>query len=107
MHPDQLGAGTGAVALALLACRRASTATITDIPDMLPHLRRNVELNTSVLPGPVDRQGLCRFASVQALRWGAPGADIPLLGPLGCPPFDLIVGSDLMYACKRVLALLL
>ena len=35
----ELGAGTGAVSLSLLATRRAASATITDLPDLLPHLR--------------------------------------------------------------------
>eukprot|EP00798_Chlamydomonas_sp_ICE-L_P022367 gene22367-29469_t len=86
-----LGAGTGAVALSLLACRRAKRAAITDIPDMLPHLRLNVDRNRAVLP----KNGASAY--VQALRWGPPGEDIELLSPKTASPFDVIVGADLIY----------
>ncbi len=36
----ELGAGTGAVSLCLLAARAVEGAVVTDIPDMLPHLNR-------------------------------------------------------------------
>ena len=71
----------------------------------LPKPQRNVALNASVLPGMVGSGGgrpgapppTCRFAEVKALRWGPPGEDVPLLvGPPARPPYDLIVGSDLM-----------
>jgi predicted nicotinamide N-methyase len=58
----ELGAGTGAVSLCLLAARAAEGAVMTDLPDVLPHLRRNVAHNAGAVgPG---------AALVAPLRWG-------------------------------------
>lgn len=107
----ELGAGTGAVSLSLLAAGVVDYALLTDIPDMLPHLQSNVQHNTGVL----DPQR----ALVLPLRW-AEAADVAALQQLGqqqqqwqqwCsirgeaarppvhlqPPFELIVGADLIY----------
>lgn len=108
----ELGAGTGAVSLSLLAAGAVNYALLTDIPDMLPHLQSNVQHNSSVL----DLQK----ALVLPLRWAEP-ADVAALQQLGQqqqrqhqrlglrghgiqpppaqlqPPFELIVGSDLIY----------
>ena len=52
-HCLELGAGTGAVGLSLAACHMVASCTITDIPDMLPHLELNVRKNSrSILSGP-------------------------------------------------------
>lgn len=67
----ELGAGTGAVSLALLACKKVRSATITDIPDLLPHIRHNVERNASLFSK--------ENAIIQPLSWGPPGDDIPKL----------------------------
>lgn len=83
----ELGAGTGAVSLSLLACQCVGSATITDIPDLLPHLRFNVDRNAAVL----NRNKV----HVQAVRWGH-HEDIQGLQPIKAP-FDVIVGSDLIY----------
>ncbi|GIL82692.1 hypothetical protein Vretimale_8262 [Volvox reticuliferus] len=85
----ELGAGTGAVSLALAASRSAASVTATDLPDLLPHLRLNVGRNSSLLPpGRVH---------LQPLRWGPEGEhDVQNLGPVR-PPYDVIVGSDLIY----------
>ncbi|GFR52470.1 hypothetical protein Agub_g15039, partial [Astrephomene gubernaculifera] len=48
----ELGAGTGGVSLSLAACRLAASVTATDLPDLLPHLRTNVERNKHLLPPP-------------------------------------------------------
>jgi hypothetical protein len=110
----ELGAGTGAVSLSLLAAGVVDYALLTDIPDMLPHLQSNVQHNAGVL----DAQR----ALVLPLRW-AEAADVAGLQQLGQqqqqqrqqqqlwhvrgqtarppvqlqPPFELIVGSDLVY----------
>lgn len=108
----ELGAGTGAVSLSLLAAGTVDYALLTDIPDMLPHLQSNVQHNSSVL----DPQK----ALVLPLRW-AEAADVAALHQLGQqqqrqhqrlhmsgygmqqlpvqlqPPFEFIVGSDLIY----------
>jgi hypothetical protein len=83
----ELGAGTGAVSLSLLAAEAVRCALITDIPDMLPHLQHNIAHNAAILNP--------RLAHVKALRWSFP-ADVAALAPLH-PPFDLIVGADLVY----------
>jgi len=75
------------VSLALLASGRVQKAIITDIPDMLAHLQHNVHYNTAVLDP--------ARAIVKPLRWGDLG-DVEALKPYK-PPFDLIVGSDLIY----------
>ncbi|KAG2498268.1 hypothetical protein HYH03_004017 [Edaphochlamys debaryana] len=85
----ELGAGTGAVSLALATCRAAASVTCTDLEDLLPHLRANVARNGALLPP--------GRLSLQALRWGPEGeADVQALGPVR-PPYDMIVGSDLIY----------
>ena len=61
----ELGAGTGAVSLCLLAGGAAAGAVLTDIPDMLPHLERNVAHNSrTVNPA---------AALVAPLSWGDAG----------------------------------
>lgn len=109
----ELGAGTGAVSLCLLAAGVVDCTLLTDIPDMLPHLQSNVEHNSSVLDP--------SRALVLPLRW-AEAADVAGLQQAGRqqlaqrqrrgfgrqqaaqlppvqlrPPFELIVGSDLIY----------
>lgn len=65
----ELGAGTGAVSLCLLAARAVDGAVLTDIPDMLPHLSRNVVHNGRVV-NPAQ-------ALVAPLRWGDAGDGEP------------------------------
>lgn len=108
----ELGAGTGAVSLCLLAAGAVDYALLTDIPDMLPHLQSNVEHNSSMLEP--------QRALALPLRWSAEN-DVAALQQLGQqqqqrqrwqggarrqmtqpqpqlqPPFDLVVGSDLIY----------
>ena len=82
----ELGSGTGAVSLALLACGCVEHVTITDIPDVLPFIQLNAARNADAVDA--------RRMSVLPLRWGA-AADIAALSRR--PPFDLLVGSDLVY----------
>ncbi|KXZ54919.1 hypothetical protein GPECTOR_4g991 [Gonium pectorale] len=85
----ELGAGTGAVSLALAATRCAASVTVTDLADLLPHLRVNASANAALLP-----PGRVHLAP---LRWGQEGEeDVQRLSPVR-PPFDVIVGSDLIY----------
>ena len=49
LHCLELGAGTGAVGLSLAACHLAASVTITDIPDMLPHIELNVRRNAAAV----------------------------------------------------------
>ncbi|KAG2451170.1 hypothetical protein HYH02_003777 [Chlamydomonas schloesseri] len=85
----ELGAGTGGVSLALAATRTAASVTVTDLPDLLPTLRLNAGRNAALLP-----PGRLHVAP---LKWGPEGeADVQALGPVP-PPYDVIVGSDLIY----------
>jgi hypothetical protein len=61
----ELGAGTGAVSLCLLAGGAAGGVVMTDIPGMLPHLAANVAHNARVL-NPAR-------ALAAPLRWGDAG----------------------------------
>ena len=56
---------------------------------MLPHLRLNVARNSSLINS--------SRVHIQALHWGEAGAaDLRALQPRK-PPFDVVVGSDLIY----------
>ena len=79
----ELGSGTGVGGLTAAGCG-ASVCLTDGSAAMLDLLRQNIEAN-----------GLERQATVQRLRWGDADecASVVALGP-----FDLIVGSDLLYA---------
>ena len=79
----ELGSGTGFVGLAL-AKLGASRVTLTDLPQRLPILKRNVEEN-----------GLEDAVSVQALAWGTTSSAID-------NEPDLIVASDVTYDAELV-----
>jgi predicted nicotinamide N-methyase len=82
----ELGAGTGAVSLSLLACGCVEHVTATDIPSVLPFIAHNARRNAGALDA--------RRLATCALRWGVAG-DVAALPRRA--PFDLIVGSDLIY----------
>ena len=79
----EVGSGTGFVGLAL-AKLGASRVTLTDLPQRLPILKRNVEEN-----------GLEDAVSVQALAWGTTSSAID-------NEPDLIVASDVTYDAELV-----
>lgn len=83
----ELGAGTGAVSLCLLAAQQVHQVVITDLPDMLPSLQQNLRHNMGILD--VSR------ASIRPLRWSNDD-DITRLTSAH-ERLDLIVGSDLIY----------
>jgi hypothetical protein len=85
----ELGAGTGVVSLALAACNSVDSVTVTDIPDVLPHLRHCARIN---------KHSLGRVAvDVKPLRWSF-AEDVEQLQRQGLSvPVDLIVGADLIY----------
>ncbi len=91
----ELGAGTGAVSLSLLASGVVEAAVITDIQDMLPHLRANVARNAAA----VDAGA----AYVRALNWATAAEDAASLGVLHGPPFDLIVGRWVVRDCHGLM----
>ncbi|XP_031491846.1 uncharacterized protein LOC116258685 [Nymphaea colorata] len=76
----ELGAGTGLPGLTA-AKLGSSRVVLTDLPELIPGLRRNVEANE-----------LVDGVEVRPLRWGDEG-DCSALGP----PFDVVLMSDLLY----------
>lgn len=85
----ELGAGCGVAGfgMALLGC----DVVTTDQKEVLPLLRRNVERNTSmILQSNPDSFGSIKAAE---LSWGNED-DIRAVGP----PFDYIIGTDVVYA---------
>ncbi|XP_066400226.1 uncharacterized protein [Miscanthus floridulus] len=87
----ELGSGTGAAGLALAAALPAR-AVLSDLPDALPNLRYNAELNAPLLASAGGA------ASVVLLRWGdaAAMADVAA-AQAASSPFDLVVASDVVY----------
>ena len=81
--------------LSLLAANAVDALVLTDIPDMLRHLQLNLQHNSRVVNG--------MRAAVAPLRWSNAG-DVAALAPHR-PPFDLIVGADLvgswLSSCTR------
>jgi len=78
----ELGAGTGIVGLS--AAAMGADVTLTDRQELLPLLRKNIAVNA-----------LRERADALALEWGC-DETIEALGRN--VEFDLIVGSDLLYA---------
>ncbi|KAK4709249.1 hypothetical protein R3W88_030174 [Solanum pinnatisectum] len=87
----ELGAGCGVAGfgMALLGCDVVST----DQTEVLPLLMRNVERNTSRIMQTISDPD--SFGSIQAaeLDWGNE-THIKAV----CPPFDYIIGTDVVYA---------
>ena len=88
----ELGSGTGACGL-FAAGLGASSVCLTDgMAALLPLLEHNAKLNQKSLLGAIQ---------ISALRWGACAQGEPL--PTG--PFDLIIGSDVIYDASEHAAL--
>ncbi|XP_030503695.2 uncharacterized protein LOC115718996 isoform X1 [Cannabis sativa] len=87
----ELGAGCGVAGfgMALLGC----DVVMTDQKEVLPLLRRNVERNTSTIMQ--MNPGLDSFGSIKVaeLSWGNED-DIRAV----VPPFDYVIGTDVVYA---------
>jgi predicted nicotinamide N-methyase len=84
----ELGSGTGAAGLALAAALPAR-AVLSDLPDALPNLLHNAELNAALLASAGGA------ASVVPLRWGDAAAMADVAA--AASPFDLVVASDVVY----------
>lgn len=99
----ELGSGTGVVGLAA-ACLGAHV-TATDLPEALPQLQGNIALNASAVAaagGSIEAQPLDWAAAGVEGGAGAPAAAALLSHN---PPFDLILGADLVYSPAPVPAL--
>ena len=82
----QLGAGTGVGGLTAAAF--GANVLLSDKAELLPLLGVNIEAN-----------GLSNNARAVELLWGFEAHYERVLGESeGTPPFDLIIGSDLLYA---------
>ncbi|GAB4820725.1 hypothetical protein N2152v2_007771 [Parachlorella kessleri] len=66
----------------------AASVTLTDLPQLLPLIQQNIQLNS-----------LQERAHAAALRWGEGVAHLQ-------PPFDLVLASDVIYQAEAVPALL-
>ena len=86
----ELGAGTGAAGLAVAATGLPSVVAMTDLPEILPHLRHNARARSEGGPIPPDVA-----LAVCALRWGEEG-DVDAL-PAPCRDADVVLGADLAY----------
>lgn len=82
----ELGAGCGLTGL--VAAHHASMVLLTDIEPILSVLRKNVESETKLLSCKVN---------VNELRWGQFSADNIGDGLMLQHPFDVIIGSELIY----------
>ena len=91
----ELGAGTGLLGLWLGAMAGGGPARVvlTDIPTLLPLLRRNTEHNRSALRCDVR---------VEPLDWNAP----PPAAVLEAGPFDLVVAAEVLYMAECAAPLL-
>ncbi|XP_078178086.1 uncharacterized protein LOC144572398 [Carex rostrata] len=83
----ELGSGTGLVGIAAAALLGAHV-TLTDLPNVLPNLQFNAELNSSII------SSRCGLISVQQLRWGD---EQDVTNVASTENFDLVVGSDVVY----------
>lgn len=81
----ELGAGTGVAGLA--AARQGAEVFVTDLPEMLPLLAANIGANS-----------LAARAEAMPLRWGN---EYDLEAALARGPFDLVIGTDILYAPER------
>lgn len=85
----ELGAGTGVVSLALAACGCVGSAVVSDLPDLMPHIRHCIGLNRHCFRG--------LSVEAQPLKWSSL-EDVEKLQAGGMQvPLDLIVGADLIY----------
>ncbi|KAJ1982409.1 Methyltransferase-like protein 21B [Dimargaris xerosporica] len=89
----ELGAGSGLVGLA--AWLHGANVTLTDIPEALPHLRRNIQPNIRRHCAPRDVANCHRLSreaiAVRELVW-----EDPRRNDLG-QHYDYILGSEILY----------
>jgi predicted nicotinamide N-methyase len=71
----------------LAAARQGAEVFVTDLPEMLPLLAANIGANS-----------LAARAQAMPLRWGN---EYDLEAALARGPFDMIIGTDILYAPER------
>ena len=84
-HVLELGAGVGLVGMALASM--GANVVVTERDMALPLLRRNMDRNAKVTGGRVE---------VSELSWGGEAMQ-KLIKARGDTPFDIVVGSDLIF----------
>lgn len=82
----ELGAGTGLVGLAAAAALGAEVL-LTDLPEIVPNLKRNIEAN----------QHLGVRASAEVLDW----RDVPAPLPSQADRFELVLAADPLYSSEH------
>ena len=82
----ELGAGTGLVGIAA-ACVWEADVTLTDLPEIVPNLKRNVEMNGEL----VERYGGRTATAV--LDWADPGNV-----PEQCKRYPVAIAADPLYS---------
>lgn len=88
----ELGSGLGLVgmAYAIKQLGKDGIMVLTDLPSAMPLLRYNLEQNKEILPSSVH---------ARTLQWREESA------PPSEPPYDCIIGSDLLYNVQTISAL--
>ena len=88
----ELGSGLGlfGMAFAIKMLGEGGTMHLTDLPDAMPLLRYNIDRNLHFLPSGV---------SARTLQWQEDSI------PSTEPPYDCIIGSDLLYNVQSIPAL--
>jgi predicted nicotinamide N-methyase len=92
----EVGAGCGL--LGLVIAHGGHQVVLTEHPDALGNLQRNVVANRGTLPTKAS-------ATAAQLRWGV-REDIDAVTSLGTGTFDMIVGTDVVYQAELVEPLL-
>ena len=89
----ELGAGTGLVGIAAAVILQAHVY-LTDLPEIVPNLERNIDANFAMLKG-VEHGERGSNAEAAVLDWSDPASFAPRLGGAACPPrfFQLILLS--------------
>ncbi|PNX75065.1 frigida-LIKE protein [Trifolium pratense] len=81
----ELGSGTGIVGI-VAAATLGTNVTLTDLPNVVPNLKFNAEVNADVV---ASSGGAVTFAP---LRWGH-SADVDMIRD----EFDVVIASDVVY----------
>lgn len=84
----EIGSGTGIVGIAL--AKMGAEVLLTDLSHILPHTRRNILLNWPEEQAQSEQQTEHKFIRSMTLDW-----NLNHLPP--GPPFDVIIGCDVVY----------